>query len=38
MREALINGETMQIPEVEYLTDIMTEGYYAVKREKREIA
>lgn len=31
MREALINGETMQIPEVEYLTDIMTEGYYAVK-------
>ena len=31
MREALINGETMQIPEVEYLTDITTEGYYAVK-------
>lgn len=31
MREALINGETIQIPEVEYLRDITEEGYYALK-------
>lgn len=31
MREAFINGETVQVPEVEYLRDITEEGYYAVK-------